>query len=331
MPGKIATDGKAPVDGSALGDLVVNTRIAIRESRDDDARPRLSMLYRVLIEQTRSIGLDLAKLDHLIIVPHGPLHYVPFPALLAPDGRFLAQQVATSVVPSASLLVALERRPSGSRKFLALAPTPPADAGVEHLDEAVRESRDAATALPGLKAKVLTDQEADLSGLAREGVDATVLHVSTHGQFPDDDAADNHFLWLSPGSSFDGRLKASAIRELDLHATGLVVLSVCNGAVYRTGPGDEPYGLVPAFLEAGASNVMGALWPIEDKFAPRFMRTFYGELAKGSLARAYQATMKAFIDKGEFIRRWAGFVLVGHGGAIQEARQATSSGRTLHT
>jgi CHAT domain-containing protein len=316
MVGTFQVDGKAPIDSGPLGNLVVNLRTAIRESRDDDAKPMLASLYEMLIGQTKSIGIDPENLDRLIIVPHGPLHYVPFPALLAPGGKFLAQHVAISLAPSASVLLALEHAAAAPRTFLALAPTPPPSANTAPLEQAVAEANAAASSLKGMRGKVLTARDADLAGLTREAVEAGVIHFSAHGQFPDDDAADSHYLWLSAGASFDGRLTASLARDLRLAKTGLVVLSVCNGAIYRDGPGDEPYGLMPAFLAAGASNVLGALWPIEEGFSPRFMKTFYDELTRSGPAKAHQATMKAFIKKDEFIRKWAGFVLVGPGAGV---------------
>ena len=53
------------------------------------------------------------------------------------------------------------------------------------------------------------------------------------------------------------------------------MLVICNSGLYNVGPSDEPYGLVPAFLVAGATNVLGTLWPIEDDFGRRFVARFY--------------------------------------------------------
>lgn len=310
--GDIRSDGQAPLASSPLGDFVVHVRTAIRESHDEEVKPCLALAYRLLLAPAKELGIDPSQLAHLIIVPHGALHYLPFPALISGNGSFLAEQVATTIAPSASVLTALRGSRPSPAKFLALAPALPESAHTAQLAGAVDECSAAAAKLK-LPSQILSGADADFSGLSREASDAGILHLSTHGQFPDDDAANSHFMWLAPSGSFDGRLTAQRVRDLDLHKAKLVALSVCNGAVYRDGPGDEPYGLVPAFLEAGARNVLGASWPIEDAFAPRFMATFYGELAHRSPAAAYQATMKALIKKDEFIRRWAGFVLVGPG------------------
>jgi CHAT domain-containing protein len=103
------------------------------------------------------------------------------------------------------------------------------------------------------------------------------------------------------------------VQSFDLSSASLVILAVCNGGLYSVGPSDEPYGLIPAFFLAGASNVMGTLWPLEDDFGRRFVSYFYAYVGEGSLAASVRQTMIRFIEEGELIRRWSGFVLVGPG------------------
>src|SRR5262249_48402460 len=103
------------------------------------------------------------------------------------------------------------------------------------------------------------------------------------------------------------------VRRLNLASTRLVVLSVCNGGLYRMGPADEPYGLVPAFLLAGAQNVMATLWPVDDQFGRRVTVGFFKHLLQDRPAEAHSCAFLRFIDEDELIRRWAGFVMVGPG------------------
>ena len=88
---------------------------------------------------------------------------------------------------------------------------------------------------------------------------------------------------------------------------------MCNGGLYRIGPSDEPYGLLPAFLEAGAPNVLGTLWPLDDQFGRDFMIEFYRQLPTHGVAGALQQASLHFIDEDEYLRNWAAFVLVGSG------------------
>jgi CHAT domain-containing protein len=143
-----------------------------------------------------------------------------------------------------------------------------------------------------------------------EAPGAGVLHLATHGEFPDDNAMANHSVWLAPQS--EGGLAAAEVRRTNLTSTRLVVLSVCNGGLYRIGPADEPYGLIPAFLEAGAQNVVGTLWRLDDWFGRAFMTEFYRQLPNAGPAAAYRKAATRFIDEGP-LRNWAAFVLVGPG------------------
>jgi CHAT domain-containing protein len=118
---------------------------------------------------------------------------------------------------------------------------------------------------------------------------------------------------LQKGKVGDGSVNAASVRTLKLTSTPLVVLSVCNGGLYRIGPADEPYGLVPAFLEAGSQNVLGTLWKLDDQFGKDFMVEFYSHVVQDGRAEAYRKACVHFLKKDEDVRNWAAFVLVGPG------------------
>jgi CHAT domain-containing protein len=138
--------------------------------------------------------------------------------------------------------------------------------------------------------------------------------ISTHGEFPEDDALDMQRILLAASSEHDGSLHAEEIRALDLRAARLITLSVCNGSLYRFGPGDEPYGLLPAFLVAGAENVISTFWAIEDDIGRLFMEAFYGHLASGDgPAEALRQSGREFRADGALTRQWSAFSCVGPG------------------
>jgi CHAT domain-containing protein len=137
--------------------------------------------------------------------------------------------------------------------------------------------------------------------------------LATHGEFPDESAANAHALWLADEGGHSVALSAADVRTLVLPAARLVVLSICNGGLYRIGPSDEPYGLMPAFLEAGASNVLGTLWALDDQFGRDFMIEFYNQLQVHGVAGALRQASIRFINEDEYLRNWSAFVLVGSG------------------
>ena len=80
------------------------------------------ILGRILADklgQALIAPLGLAKGQRLIIVPHGPLHYLPFQALRL-DGKYLIQRNPMSIAPSISVAARLGvSRPPGSLMYSA--------------------------------------------------------------------------------------------------------------------------------------------------------------------------------------------------------------------
>jgi len=70
--------------------------------------------------------------------------------------------------------------------------------------------------------------------------------------------------------------------------------------------------LVRAFLGAGASAVVAALWDVRDDDATRLLRALHQRLAGGtSLAESLAASQRELIARGYPPSAWAGFTVVG--------------------
>lgn len=317
--GRISADGEAPIDSGPLDSLVVGARAAVRESDEKKAKAYLHDLYVLLINPLSRDGVRLEDYERIAIVPHGMLHYVPFPALLDANGHFLISKTALTIVPSASIWLALLERRGPAKQFVGMG-NPALKKGAAELPYSGQEMEAIAKEMASAAPKVLEGPDATKGRLAREAPAANILHLATHGLFPDYNAMDNHAVILSADNGDDGTLTAARIRQMDLHATRLAVLSVCNGGLYRIGPADSPFGLIPAFMEAGSQNVMGTLWPLDDKFGRDFMVEYYSHLLRDGPAKAYQKTAMRFIGDDEYIRNWAGFVLVGPGRPFDAAQ-----------
>lgn len=54
----------------------------------------------------------------------------------------------------------------------------------------------------------------------------------------------------------------------------------CDSGTQHVGPGDEPLGIIPALLHAGATSVLGCLWPIKSRSGRIFSKAFYDELLR---------------------------------------------------
>src|SRR3954452_17754522 len=93
---------------------------------------------------------------------------------------------------------------------------------------------------------------------------AAIIHFATHGEFDLRDPLNGHGIWLTPASEDSGLLDALTVRQMNLSQARLVVLNICDGAVCRYRPGDEPLGLFAALIMAGAENLLGGLWELPD-------------------------------------------------------------------
>jgi CHAT domain-containing protein len=97
-----------------------------------------------------------------------------------------------------------------------------------------------------------------------------------------------------------------------LHAR-LVTISACYGSGLRAYAGEGLVGLSWAFLRAGAHNVIGASWEVNDASTPLLMDRLYGELEAGSTPDvALRAAKLSLIHSPAVYRKplyWAAFQL----------------------
>ena len=115
--------------------------------------------------------------------------------------------------------------------------------------------------------------------LRREAGRFRWLHLACHGEFDLDDPL-RSWLELGPGE----RLSAAEVMAGWGLRAELVTLSACRSGVSRVLRGDEPMGLVRAFLGAGARAVLVTLWPVEDRSARLLMERFYSALLEQGTA-----------------------------------------------
>ena len=89
-----------------------------------------------------------------------------------------------------------------------------------------------------------------------------------------------------------GRLYASEIARLDLRATELVVLAACGSS--RAAHEAIPRDLATAFAVAGARNVVGTGWEIDDATSVAMFSALHRAVASG--ARVASAVREVQLD-----------------------------------
>jgi len=264
-----------------------------------DATHELATLFTLLV---RPIENDLAGADRLLVVPHGILHAVPFAALQSDAGP-LIRRFEIVMSPSASVWSHLNARPAAAPE------RPTVVVGVS--DELAPHAQTEAASLAAQpNASSLIGPGATVAAFRQIVPEAGVIHVASHARFSPADPL-NSGLKLS-----DGWLTAREISTLRL-AGPTVILSGCDTGRSSVGGGDEAWGLVRAFLVAGASTLIISLWPANDRIAYETMALFHADWYAqqgGGRSGSAASLRRAQIDlhgRGLHPAAWANFVLIG--------------------
>ena len=341
------------ISRSDLREQVLTFRITLETSStgmadapDEETLTMSHDLYGLLITPVED---RLEGIEHLVIVPSGPLYYLPFCALLdcadceGPDllgGEFLIERFSLSYAPSLTILKYARASTADSQEdplFLALADPDSGESETPRLPDAQEE----ATAVAGLfdASEVYVDEDATEEVVASRASVAEQLLLATHGTFNPVNPMFSYLL-LSPTQESDGRLYTHEVFSLGLR-TDLVTLSACETllpalgemeddvrAVRGASPeedvelseallegltsGDEIVGLTRALLYAGTPSVLSSLWNVVSETTEPLMVAFYGYLQEGlSKAEALRQAQVDVMGSYPHPRYWAAFCLVG--------------------
>lgn len=274
------------------------------QRRSRDANVVLQRLHEMLIApmQDSDRGCDA---ERLIIVPHGPLHLMPFHAIY--DGeRHLIERAEVVTAPSASLYAQLTQRESPRRIDAEPAVIGVADEKAPHIEAEAKSVADALRCAPD---RVLLGGAATRSAVARAAARASLLHCACHGRFLPD----------SPQSSGlrlgDGWLPVRELADWRLNDT-VVVLSGCETGLNQVDAGGELTGLTRSLLSAGAASVVLSLWRVHDESALTAMCMFYEQChtesgGRPSVEAALRQTQIALIPELVHPAFWAPFLVSG--------------------
>jgi CHAT domain-containing protein len=253
----------------------------------------LESLYDELIAPLRQYFQG----TRLIIVPHGPLHFLPFHALRNGE-EYLCDAFTISYAPSASVFFACQQKPASTNTSSLVFGI--ADERAPHI---LAEARSVAALLP--ESSLRTGNEATASFLREKGPQTGLLHIATHGVYRQDNPM---FSGIRLG---DGYLNLFDLYQMRLNAN-LVALSGCATGMNFVAAGDELLGLQRGLFYAGASTLLLSLWDVHDQSTSELMQLFYREyLRTGEMAGALQHAMQQLRLQNPHPYFWAPFVLVG--------------------
>ncbi len=254
--------------------------------------------------------LGLSPGQRLVIVPHGPLHYLPFQALRL-DGRYLIETHPVAVSPSMSIAVQLAQRSPRVDPTLTAFGNPRIEDKYD-LPGSEAEVKQLARLFP--RNSVFMGAAATKTQFREVASRAPLMHVAAHAEADQVDPLYSRILLANEGGR-QNFLEAHEILELPMQGTALVTLSACESGLGRIAQGDEVLGFTRSFLSAGSSSLIASLWPVSDDATEVLMGTLYGELAKGrDLQRAMQAGQLAVLKDPKMSHPffWAPFNLIGN-------------------
>ena len=280
-------------------------------------------LYNILIEPVLKKGL-LNDKKHLIIVPQGLLHYVPFHALVSQiedsyknsiQPHYLIEDYFISYTPSASVLKYCREKTSGHiSKMLLLAPK----------IDALPFSKQEVTQISRMfkdESEYRLGENASETLVKQKSKDYGRLHFATTAHFNKSNPLFSR-LDLAPSEHDDGKLDVYETFALDLNAN-LVTLSACqtalgSGYTALLPQGDDFVSLTRAFLYAGTPSVVASLWEVYDTSTASFMHRFYQYLQTTNKVEALAQTQRDMISGNLAADKtythpyfWAPFVLIG--------------------
>ena len=250
-----------------------------------------------LYEELLAPVIKLLRGEHLIIVPHGVLHRLPFQALF--DGqRYLIDSFSIFYAPSATIYGLCQNRPSKA-KGRALVLGIPDKVAPLILDEA----KAVAAVIP--ESELFLGKSATTDELKIRGTRSRIIHIATHGHFRQDNPM---FSGIRLG---DSMLNLYDLYQLKLPAE-LITLSGCATGLNVVAAGDELVGLARGLIYAGARSALLTLWDVQDRSTLEFMTSFYGHFSDSpdkSLAMR-RATLE-LRERYPHPYYWAPFILLG--------------------
>src|SRR5262249_28493904 len=261
-------------------------------NHDLDVQPLSTELYDLLVRQA---GRQLAGKTDVVVVADDILWELPFQALQSAPNHYLIEDFAISYVPSLTVLremmKARQRHGAPARTLLAVGNPALGKQTVERvksvlMDESLaplpdgeRQVRVLGRLYSPAASKTYVGAEAREEVIKAEAGHFRILHLATHGVLNDASPMYSHLVLsqAEANTTEDGLLEAWEIMNLDLTAD-LALLSACETARGRVGPGEGMIGLTWALFIAGCPTTVVSQWKVESTSTTELMVQFHKNL-----------------------------------------------------
>ena len=271
-------------------------------------------LYQWLLQP---IEAELAASKTAVLLPFGPLYYLPLHALVAtgPEGKtqFAIEKFRLSYASSTTVFkMLLKQRPERKERTLLAFGNPDGTLpGARHEVEQVQ-----AKSFP--TARTFYEKDATKARFFELAGQYRIIHFATHGVLSEDALA-SHLKMAGEPLTVE---EIGGFEGMD-GKTDLVVLSACETAleVAKTSMGQELTSLATAFGYAGAPALVASLWEVDDEATAELMMEFYRLLHTQPDMDTLEALRQAQIHVMKLTRDgvqpfadpsyWAAFQLIG--------------------
>ena len=293
-----------------------------------DRHTRALMGPRDSVQSATSAGVELygllvspaepwaARDPHVTVIPDGVLCGLNFETLIAPrpSPHYWIEDVTVTQAGALALSNGQEPRKlaGAGAPTLLLVGTPVAVSDAyPRLAHAAAEIDGVSRHFDGQARTILVGASATPTAYANANPGRfTFIHFVAHGVASRASPLDSVIVLSENGRP--AYLSARDIVRTPLTAR-LVTLSACETAGARTYSGEGLVGLSWAFLRAGAHQVVGALWQVDDASTAQLMESLYEQMGAGqSPEDAMRAAKLAMLKSGSIYRKpfyWAAFVL----------------------
>lgn len=264
----------------SLGEQVRAFRKAILAKAPRDSLQQLSRpLYNQLMLPFRE---GLQDYTNLLIIPDGPLAYLPFGAIS--NNNYLVSEFTIKYAPSMTGFSLLRDPDNTTVSLLAIGnaaaytsrPDTPLLPSVDMELRKIAQKFDSARVLNGeevteKKAKYLLEKKFDF------------VHIAAHSIINERISSQSGIILGDPrfetGISNDGFLQSVEIYRLSI-PSDMIVLSACKSGLGDMISGEGLMGMQRAFFNAGASTVVVSLWDVYDRSTTYLMDRFYTALMR---------------------------------------------------
>ncbi|MFC4635200.1 CHAT domain-containing protein [Dokdonia ponticola] len=314
-----------------LGDRIqLNTLIdkqrAVIFDRTASYRETFTDLYTKLVAPFLEDLANPSEKD-LTFITQNELSYVPFAALINPNGNFLIESNPVSTAFSLPLLSVQKELKSNGKRLGVFAPIyaqnskMPSDlmalqrSGFYELPFAQEESKEISTIFNG---DLYTGTSASKEIFIQQKEQYDILHLAMHALSNTEGSQQSSLVF-----SEDERLLFDELYTYNIPAQ-LAVLSACNTGTGILKEGEDLQSLSRAFTYAGTNSTLTSLWNVNDQSTKEIMKSFYIHLKEGDAKHiALRKSNLEYLNKAseDVLRHpyyWAGFVVSGNTAPITQ-------------